>query len=204
MPFFTLIMQSFPVFQMCFSCNTLHFGCLQEVCYWCWLCCRKFPKLQRTSSFLSQHSSGRRDALEGLFLLLEGASRCCHGVSTSMTYQNKQPWLPSSWSGGSCVCAEILLQDEWLWALSRAGEQSTAKPWTSPVWCRTETVKGRQMGYEGEAALSPKLDLWWLWVLLRPSVAEQGSGELLEKEEMLYSKLYKYVETFPLNMPRSI
>lgn len=27
--------------------------------------------------------------------------------------------MHSSWSGGSCVCAHILLQDEWLWALSK-------------------------------------------------------------------------------------
>lgn len=41
-------------------------------------------------------------------------------------------------------------------------------------------------------------------VLLTPSVAEQGSGGLLEKGEMLSSKLYKYVENLCLNMPKSV
>lgn len=147
----------------------------------------------------SQHSPGRGDALESPSCSqgeLHSALVVCWPLlpkPATLTAQLMEWWQ-------LCLCSNPSARWEALDAFQ--GKQSTAKPWTLPVWCRTEMVKGRQMGYEGEAALSPKLDLWWLWVLLTPSVAEQGSGRLLERGGMLSSKLYKYVETLNLNMPK--
>lgn len=92
-----------------------------------------------------------------------------HGVLTPTTSRNKEPGLHSSWSGVSWVCAQILLQDEWLWALSKESKAQwrAVKPWTWSGQCRTELVSpGRErgvctvsiMGCGGQAALSPKLD----------------------------------------------
>lgn len=203
-PFFTLVMQGFPVFQVCSSCNTQCLRGLQEVFYLVLVSGHALGSFQSYTGChgYSQRSPGKGDALEsslpaprGSFTLL---SECVDPY-----YQNKQPWLHSSWSAGSCVlCSNPSAR--WVVLGTFQGKQSPAKHWTLPMWCRTEMVKGRQMGYEGEAALSPKLDLWCLWVLLTPSAAEQGSGGLLERGEILSSKLYKYVEILHLNMPKSV
>lgn len=100
----------------------------------------KFPKLRRASllTVLTWQGKGLRKLSSCSLMEVHIVS---HGVLTLTASQNKQPQLHSSWSGGICVCAQIL-QDEWLWAVSKESkaQRSKVKPWTCSEWCRTEMV----------------------------------------------------------------